>query len=76
MILTVDIGGTLIKTLEWPSEKVRFAINFDEINFEKKNMNKSFLLVVEVNKLFENISLKKLFGQQMNYMTWVEEEPT
>ena len=34
MILTIDIGGTLIKTLEWPSEKTFFAINFDEINFE------------------------------------------
>ena len=37
MILTIDIGGTLIKTLEWPSEKTFFAINFDEINFEAES---------------------------------------
>ena len=60
MILTVDIGGTLIKTLEWPSEKVRFAINFDEINFEKKKYEQIIFTGGGSQQIIRQYKLKKI----------------
>ena len=57
MILTIDIGGTLIKTLEWPSEKTRFTINFDEINFEAERYEKIIITGGRSQQIIGNYKL-------------------